>query len=291
MKNVLQVLLSSLGLCCGCSKQPQPLLTPAEFTQEFAQALQKASHEIKVEVVDDRQLKVTTKDGRELSPFLYNAYDAYKQTPEEKDAVIQRFVAASLETAVTVKGSLDRTRIVPVIKDQKWLEDMRQSLHSRGFAKEVESVYENFAPGLVIVYAEDAPRNMRYLIPKDLEDAKIERKDLRAIACQNLKRLLPKIERHGSNGVYMLTAGGNYEASLLLLESIWTGGKIDVKGDVVVAIPTRDLLLVTGSKDQDGLAKVKQMVEKAYGEGSYQLTPNLFVFRDGKFDELTSTGQ
>ena len=124
--------------------------------------------------------------------------------------------------------------------------------------------------------------------PKDLEEAKIERKDLRTIACENLKRLLPKIERHGDRGSYIITAGGNYEASLLVLDSIWTGGQMDVKGDIVVAIPTRDLLLVTGSEDREGIAKVKQMVTKTYAEGTYRLTPKLFVFRNGKFNELLS---
>ena len=226
MKNVLRILLTSLGLCSGCSKHPQPLLTPAEFTEEFAQALRKSSPELRVEVVGDRQLKVTSKEGSISSPFLYNAYDAYKQVPADKDVVIQCFVSASLENTVSVKGSIDRTRIVPVIKDRQWLDHMRQALLKRNYEKVVEAVYEDFAPGLVVVYAEDSPKNMRYLIPKDLEEAKIERKDLRAIACQNLKRLLPKIERRDANGVHMVTAGGNYEASLLLLESIWTGGQM-----------------------------------------------------------------
>jgi len=113
----------------------------------------------------------------------------------------------------------------------------------------------------------------------------IEPGELRSLACENLKRLLPKIEYHGTNGLYMVTAGGNYEASLLLLDSIWHGGQMEVQGDIVVAIPTRDLLLVTGSKDARGIEKVKQMVKKATSRGAYRLIPQLFVYRNGKFEE------
>jgi uncharacterized protein YtpQ (UPF0354 family) len=118
--------------------------------------------------------------------------------------------------------------------------------------------------------------------------AKVERPELRALACENLKRLLPKIERHGTGGVYMVTAGGDYEASLLLLDSIWSGGEMEVKGEVVVAIPTRDLLLVTGSKDSEGIEKVKRMVKEA-SSGAYRLTQKLFVYRSGRFEEFTGS--
>jgi uncharacterized protein YtpQ (UPF0354 family) len=119
-----------------------------------------------------------------------------------------------------------------------------------------------------------------------LEKAHIDRKELRGLACENLKRLLPKIERSGTNGLYMFTAGGDYEASLLLLDSVWSDVQKDVRGDVVVAIPTRDLLLVTGSQDTQGIEKVKQLVHKASVEGSYRLATKLFVFHDGRLEEF-----
>ena len=199
---------------------------------------------------------------------------------------IRRFVTAGLETINYPSEGVDRTRIVPVIKDRPWLEETRQALLSRG-AKEVpENVYEDFSPDLIILYSEDSPKNIRYFGPKDLEAAKIDRADLRKLACENLKRLLPKIERHGTNGFYMLTAGGDYEASLLLLDSIWSGGQMDVKGEVVVAIPTRDLLLVTGSQNPQGIEKMKQMVKEALSGGAYRLTQKLFVYRNGTFNEF-----
>src|SRR5262249_43495201 len=161
-----------------------------------------------------------------------------------------------------------------------WLEETRQTLLRRGAKKLPEYVFEDFSPDLIIAYAEDSPRNIRYLTPADLEKAGIERTALRALACENLKRLLPRIERHETNGLYVLRAGGDYDASLLLLDSIWSGQQLTVQGDLVVAIPTRDLLLVTGSRNAQGIMKIKQLAANASREGSYRLTQKLFVRRN-----------
>jgi uncharacterized protein YtpQ (UPF0354 family) len=284
MKRFIQLLLASLWLFSGCSQSA--VVSPREFTGEFAKALRQANPELKVAVVKDLELSLTTADGRESTSFLDNAYDTYKQDPEAKADVIKRFVAASLEGIVLVRDEIDRTRIVPIIKDRPWLEETRQALLSRGVKEAPEHVYEDFSSDLIILYAEDSPKNIRYLGPKDLELAKIQRSELRALASENLTRLLPKIERHGTNGLYMITSGGDYEASLLVLDSIWSSGQMDVNGDVVIAIPTRDLLLVTGSRNEQGIAKIRQMAREASTGGSYRLTQKLFVYRSGKFTEF-----
>ena len=284
MKRIFRLVLAAIGFCSGCSKSE--IVTPGEFTREFAASLRRAQPGLTVVIVRDLQLKVTSADGRDSTSFLDNAYDMYKQDPKAKGDVIQRFVTAGVETIGGVRDGVDRTRIVPVIKDRPWSEETRQALLSRG-AKEVpEHVFEDLSPDLVVLYAEDSPKTIRYLEPKDLDLAKIDRSELRALACENLKRLLPKIERHGTNGIYMLTAGGDYEASLLLLDSIGSAGQMDVQGDIVVAVPTRDLLLVTGSRNPQGIEKVKQMVKGASSGGAYRLTSKLFVYRNGRFDEF-----
>jgi uncharacterized protein YtpQ (UPF0354 family) len=286
MKRFIQGVLVALGICSGCSKSA--ILTPAQFTKEYADVFRNSLRGLKVEVVKDMELKVTAPDGLESTSFLDNAYDTYKQDPKSKQEIIQRFVAAGLETIASMSQSeeLDRKLIVPIIKDRPWLEETRKAMMDRGAKQIPETVHEDLNSDLIILYAEDSPKNIRYFSPKDLEKARIDPKELRGLACENLKRLIPKIERNGANGLYMLTAGGDYEASLLLFDSIWSDIKKEVRGDVVVAIPSRDLLIVTGSEDSQGIEKMKQIVQKASAEGSYRLTTKLFVFRDGKFEEF-----
>ena len=150
---------------------------------------------LKVEVIKDMELKMTAPNGTESTAFLDNAYDTYKQDPKSKDEIIRRFVAAGLETVASMGKSedLDRKLIVPIIKDRPWIEETRKAMMDRGAKQIPETVYEDLNADLIILYAEDSPKNIRYFSPKDLEKAGIERKELRSLACENLKRILPKI--------------------------------------------------------------------------------------------------
>ena len=59
-----------------------------------------------------------------------------------------------------------------------------------------------------------------------------------------------------------------------------------MKGDIVVAVPTRDALLVTGSKNRKGLAALRELAAKFAAEGSNPISDKLFVYRDGRFKKF-----
>src|ERR1041385_1750342 len=114
----------------------------------------------------------------------------------------------------------------------------------------------------------------------------IERGRLRALAVENLGRILPRIEVHPGEIYSMITAGGNYEASLLLLDEIWDRRQFKVSGDIVVALPTRDVLLVTGSQNPAGIVKLREVAAQLTSQSPYHLTSDLFVRRGGGFKLL-----
>lgn len=286
MTKKIFTLLALIGTCLvsGCSNKG--VESPAQFTKEYVAALQAGSPGASIQVVKDLELKVTPSGGNEMSCFLDNAYDTYKQHPDSKAEVIQKFVSSFLETAQeSGKTGVDITRIVPVIKDRPWLDETRMALRSRGTKEIPDMVHEDFSPDLIVLYAEDSPKNIRYLTTKDLAEAHIEQKDLRALACKNLHSILPPVERIGTNGLYVISAGGDYEASLLLVDSFWDAKKLEVNGDIVVAIPNRGTLVVTGTGNPDDVASLRNVAKKQAADGAYRLTPKLFVRRDGKFVE------
>ena len=137
-----------------------------------------------------------------------------------------------------------------------------------------------------MLYAEDTDNNIRYLDEQQIEEAGVPRSELRALAVANLKRLLPEVALQKGDGVLMVTAGGTYEASLLLLDEIWIPNAIAVQGDVVVGIAAGDLLLVTGSQTPGGVDKLRQVVNATAQDANYKLTNTLFVRRNGRFEVL-----
>jgi uncharacterized protein YtpQ (UPF0354 family) len=285
MRRALQLLLLLSVVCSSCSKSD--VLAPGPFSKEFAAALQTASPGLKVELVQDLQLKITTVDGKDFTFFLDNAYGLYNQDPKSKDAVIRKYVESGLDTFThPATDTVDRARIVPVLKDRGWLQEIRWAVADRSDQKMPENVYEDFTDDLIIVYAEDSPKNIRYLTPTNLVTLQLERKELRALACENLKRVIPAVQREENDGFCQLSVGGDYDISLLLLDSVWDQIKPDIKGDIVVALPARDSLLVSGSENGRGIANVKELVKKIYGESPYHLSSKLLVRRNGKFEEF-----
>jgi uncharacterized protein YtpQ (UPF0354 family) len=267
------------------------ILTPAQFTKEFVKALRASSSGLQVDVVQEMELKVHAAGGIPSTMRLNDAYSKYKTDPKLKEDVIKRFVTSFLPTVDTGGASenLDPTRIIPVVKGRLWLEETRKALVNQGADKAAEKVFEDLNDDLVVLYAEESTKNIRYLSLKDLQKVEISMKDLRSLACENLKQKMRKIERHQVDGLFMIVAGGGYEASLLLFDVLWEGIKTEVRGDVVVAIPTHYLLVVTGSEDAEGIKKMKKIIKDATVKGSHLVTDKMFVYHGGKFHAFSGT--
>jgi uncharacterized protein YtpQ (UPF0354 family) len=264
-----------------------PPLSQRQFTRAFADRLQKALPGTAVVVKGDLEVRWTPKGGDEHTTFLDNAWRGYAADPATLDAVLDRMVDSARELAADADHVVDPRRVVPVVKDRAWLEESRRALRASG-AKDVSrvaDVHEDYNGALMIFYAEDREKGIAYLTSEELARAGLKRSELRALAVRNLKGLISAVDLQGGEGLYMVTAGGDYEASLILVDDLWTGPSITpkVKGEVVIAIPARDLLLVTGSEDPAGLKKLRELARKVMAEGSYTLTDQLFVRRGGKF--------
>lgn len=181
-------------------------------------------------------------------------------------------------------AGLDQSRILPLIKDREWVADVTRTAVSRGapFAP----LYDDFNAELVIVYAEDQPQRTRFL---DEKEVKMDKASLRKLAIANLRKSLPKIEMRDLGPVAFLSAGGDYDASLLLLDDIWSDGQIKRKGETLVAIPGHDTLLISGTGEPEGLAPFRTLVNSMKSSARKPLTNAVFVYRGGKFIKFEGT--
>ena len=260
-------------------------LAPDVFTDRFLSELHEAAPDSEFQKTGELTLEGKGSDGKELKIYLDNAYLKYQQEPQSLDQIMSDHISSLLESWSADFSKVDPTRIVPVIKDKNYIADVQQSMAEKGGSADDWDVpaNEDYNGELVILYAEDSERNIRYLSDEKLAEIGVSRDGLRAKAVENLRPLLPDIEIHGDAGTYMLTAGGNYEASLILFDEIWREGQLSVKGETVIAVPSRDVLVVTGSEDAAGVEELKRIVTEILANGIYSLSDRLFVYRDGKF--------
>lgn len=259
-----------------------PLMNPDDFTEEVARRVRLAAPQLDVQVVKALELAINMGDDGGNRAFLDNAYQMYQgESARNRSDVIDRFVRSFAEAAAGLERSRDA--IIPIVKDRDWLEEIRLSMQRMGSGKVQENVYEDINDALIVVYAIDTPSNIAYLSPDELESLGVQREDLRALAVRNLRGLLPGIEVHRGDLVNMITADGNYEASLLLFADLWEREREKLRGEPVAAVPARDLLLFADSANPDAVAQLKQLASKMRAEATYALTDRLFVLREGNW--------
>jgi uncharacterized protein YtpQ (UPF0354 family) len=203
-----------------------------------------------------------------LAPVVALAFAVASCQREDKPvpAVAPKVAPAKPADMAAVQAS----RIVPVM----W---------PKGAARS-DTVSDPLNDELVIVYVEDTGKDMRFLMPQDLERAGVKREELRALAVANLKKVMPSPNLHKGDQYSMITAGNNYESSLLLTPQILAESKVE--GDVVVAVPARNLLFITGTKTPGGIEKLRELAARAMRESPHRLTETLFVLRNGEFVKL-----
>ena len=275
---LLPAIVAALLLAAGVARADT--LTPRAFTERVARAALAAMPSAKVAVNGDLQFVVRFPNGASAASDLTKAYKSYEQEPQHLDDIVQAQVSTLLEAGGDANGlpKLDRSRIVPIIKDRQWFEAMAR--RGREQTPPLELVAEPLNGELVVVYAENRLGALRILSSRDDVG---DRTRLREASLTNLSRVLPKIEiRPGADGVLLITAGGEFDASLILADNLWTGGQIKVDGDIVVAVPAKDVLIATGSHNAAGLARLRAAAAK-FASGPNGLTSALFVYRDGKF--------
>ncbi len=275
----LRVTLALLTLSTGVAAQ----ISQDAFTSKFVDTLEQQNAELVVERTGPLELVVRAADGTEHSAFLDNAYELYTQDTDSLDDVLDLYTTSMLESIARHETTLETTDIVPVVKDAGWLDDVTKVALEQGAKSAPDYMVRRFAGDLMIIYAEDTPSNIRYIGKTEIEEADVPDGQLPELSVRNLLEKLPQIEMHGSDGLYMVTAGGTYEASLLLVDEIWDSGNFEVKGDLVVSVPARDLLLVSGSQNTGELARLIELTNEYYGDSPYYLSKNLYVRRNGEW--------
>jgi uncharacterized protein YtpQ (UPF0354 family) len=249
-----------------------PFLTEESFTALCLKAAQAFQPKARITTASPLTLRVE----REGSEMLVNLDNAWRASPEERPEAVSkqlRLIESSLQV-MKKKGPAGR------------LEDIVPLVRGGEYARVQGGLSEPLAGDLWVVYAYNLPEMFVPVRDVDLKTWKLSKAQLRARAVENLRRQLPPVEREGGKGRWMFVAGGNFEASLLMVDSVWKDIAPHITGDPVVAVPARELVFVTGSRDAEGLETVRAIATDAFSKVEYPLSPRLLIRRGGKWEAL-----
>jgi uncharacterized protein YtpQ (UPF0354 family) len=147
-------------------------------------------------------------------------------------------------------------------------------------------VLDEFVGGLFVGYSFGPPFGQRLITWQDLERIDVPRRVLARAAAHNLEARLGEAQVHGQPPAVMLGFDG-LASSLLLADALWADLADAVPGDLVVGLPARDVVIVTGSESVPGLEKVRRAVNRVYFAGDrHLLTRDLLARRRGVWELL-----
>ncbi|HEY6900866.1 MAG TPA: DUF1444 family protein [Puia sp.] len=278
--------LAALASCNSSSSSSR--LSKRAFCGLYRDSMAHRYPAVRFEVIDESTIR-SVAGTTEARYYIDNAYATYmSEKPDSLGAILHRF-ANSASDVYELDLASQTDNIVPVVRSMKNVLGIKEMMAKTVKKPGATMLFETYNDELAVCYAIDTKNNIRYMMEKDLDSMHLSMDSLRAKSMRNLARKLT-VRREGDNGIYMWVAGGNYEASLILLKDLWTKEQLPVDGEFVIAIPSRDVVLITGSRNKAGIQKLTEFTKKTFDGGAYSVSPALFHWDGKKFARYAEKG-
>jgi uncharacterized protein YtpQ (UPF0354 family) len=149
-------------------------------------------------------------------------------------------------------------------------------------------IIDTFLADICIAYLIDHENYFTYINNGQLKNWNIDKANLRKVALINLDKLAKDLAQfHGDSSFAMIVLNGNIESSLMLSETFWPYViEITKSKDLVIGIPTKDVLLVTHSGSKNGLDKLRQNVKQIFSKGDHPITKWTFRRVNDKWEKF-----
>jgi uncharacterized protein YtpQ (UPF0354 family) len=146
-------------------------------------------------------------------------------------------------------------------------------------------VVRDLGNGLAVTYVVDQGDHFHFVQQRHLRQSGISEEVLHKQAVENLAnfcRLNLQVQKHSQ--IFAFLCGGNFEASLLLVDGLWDKGIAHaIAAPYIAAIPARDMLAVCSAESRDGIRELREVVSRVTPGGNHLLTTSLYIRESGKW--------
>jgi hypothetical protein len=257
------------------------------FTERVAARVRQGRGDVSVAVKGRLHLELVAKDGGQLQMYLDNLWRQCESAPGACDDDIDRAVAAQGQG--TDISYLKPEFVRPLLKDREWLANVER-ISKEGTPEKAASnaiVARPFVADLYVVYAFDMPDGMRMMTRGDVAALGLDDQQIHALALANMEKaagpIVGEALKPGSR-IRVVRVGDSYEASRVILHDRWKDIAARVDGDLVVAVPARDFVAFTGSREQ--VAALRVLARRAAAEDHHPLTATLLRWTPGGWEAL-----
>ena len=188
------------------------------------------------------------------------------------------------ENTIKLSNGIDLSKIYPRIKAFIH-EDPNESVIE--LSLEDGPIYKPFAEELGIFYMLDTGDNYQMVQNKNLSEEitidKIHEKALTNLAIA----ISDKTNIDGDpSDVMMVTNGGNFEATMLLMDFLWEQLQPVFNDEICVAIPANDLLFISAKNNPVGRESLRRIIRLYFDDNQTQglVSRNIYEYDKGRWE-------
>jgi len=274
----LALVLAFLCLAAPASAQT----SEAEFTAQMAERFRAAFVGRTVEVTEPLQLRVNLTP----EPALVNVGRLYNfcasASADECERSVARFVSTSVEGLSDLNSPIAREQLRIVVRPTEYCDSIRPD----GARDQPGPLLRPFIPGLCEVLMVDFPTRMRSANVEELRDLGLEPDAAWALALrQTLADLPDPPTLEGLGEGVILVSGFDYATSLMLDADGWRAAAA-AYGDLVVAVPASDSVVVARRANLGEVADFQGVVFRQFETAERGITPTLYRWSPAGFVPL-----
>ncbi len=208
---------------------------------------------------------VRSKDGQEGGVMnLHNLFKEYCKTPSKDRAAWMARTCVGLLNRVDLPEDFEDVKpdLMPTVRPRSMFEflDLKTAI-SGGKSMNIASL--PLTEQLVVCLVYDLPSAMQFVSQKNLDDWGITLYEAYEIACQNLAEL-PFSMLSLDEKLFVVQSGDAYDGTRVLLKDHIR--KLKLNGHPIAMPATRDILLITGSDDVEGLTLMLALADQQKDE-------------------------
>ena len=128
-----------------------------------------------------------------------------------------------------------------------------------------------FSHEMAVFYAYDDGSNFTYVTNAMREDSGLSVDELHDLALANLAQRFRDMEMHQGGGMLVLTGDSNFEASMILVDTIWDQLAHHFPNGAVAALPARDMLGLADAQDDSAVAGLRATAQKFWDDDAEHL--------------------
>lgn len=225
---------------------------------------------------------VSTKDERTI--MLGRFYDVYISAPRrERSAMLEQFTRTWTDTGPDTEHFENvRSLLLPVVRSRCYFEFSKLTLAAMG--RPFDSVpFDTIGTHISVSLVIDREDAMSHVPAAQAQKWELNFEQLLPIAIENLRSRTDRGFSEWAPGLFASHYDDSYDSSRLLLTEMIAALPLD--GEPVAVVPHRNLLLITGSANREGLAACAQVIEESIGDRD-AISAVPLVLRAGRWQEF-----